>query len=309
MANKNIPLVFICDNNYVMPTIVAITSIELNKKENTNYQFIIITAGISEENKQLFSKLSDTGINIKLLPVTGDKYKAINAKTYVTTTSLYKFDLPELLKEYDKVLYLDGDIIVRGDLSDILNTDLTGLYAATVKDMYVMGDSKEHINLGLDNYFNAGIMLLNLSEMRKNNITQLLLKAKKDNASLKYMDQDAFNIVFTGKVKFLPPEYNCFADYLSKGAQPAIDRLFGKGHNLAQNWIVLHYTGRKPWNYYHFINPVWRSYYKQSVTVNKPLKYEDIRHPANYFMGVTRHYNHKIFYFGAITVKIRQNKI
>ena len=82
---------------------------------------------------------------------------------HVSSTDFFKFDLPDVLSDWDKVLYIDTDMIIQGDLSQLFNTDLGEAYIAAVKDMAGMALESHHNRLGLGNYFNAGMMLMNLN--------------------------------------------------------------------------------------------------------------------------------------------------
>ncbi|MCK7489743.1 MAG: hypothetical protein MZU79_05535 [Anaerotruncus sp.] len=89
---------------------------------------------------------------------------------YVTSAAYLKFDLPDLIPNQDKVLYLDGDIIIQKDLSDLFEINIKDYYAGAVKDIGLIDN-----DLNIKNYFNSGVMLLNLKLMRENNASTALL--------------------------------------------------------------------------------------------------------------------------------------
>ena len=109
-----------------------------------------------------------------------EKYNNLEKKDFpVSTAALFKFDLPNLLPDsIEKVLYLDGDIIVQGDLSELYSTDISDVYAGVVKDyrgLTLKGDFNERLKINHTAYFNSGVLLLNLSLLRNDNLPEKLL--------------------------------------------------------------------------------------------------------------------------------------
>ena len=126
---------------------------------------------------------------------------------HITRETYFRYMIAEVLPNIDSVLYLDGDTIVNGDISELFDTDLTNCYCAGVSDIYIesVGYKK---TLELDGlYINAGVILFNLDEMRKTNIAEKLFKLTAEN-NFEYQDQDAINVAFNGKIKELDCIYN-----------------------------------------------------------------------------------------------------
>jgi len=152
----------------------------------------------------------------------------------------YRLLISELLPdEISRVLYLDIDLIIDDNINDLFNVEMDSYYLAACADVY------EEINYRNLNqrwhraekikYFNAGVMYLNLSEIKKNicfndciNVIQIT------QGELPYMDQDILNYLLGEKVRYLKSEYNYVV-----GLQ-TIKR---------QRGIIYHYgTPEKPWN-------------------------------------------------------------
>ena len=108
----------------------------------------------------------------------------------------------------DKLLYLDCDILIQDDLSELFSMDIDDVYAAVTKDHFAKKLNYDKA-IGVENYFNSGVMLLNLKKMRKDNVYEKLLKAKQNDTLNQCVDQHALNQVFYKQVKFLSPAYNC----------------------------------------------------------------------------------------------------
>ena len=138
MEVKRIPIVMISDDNFVMQTCVAITSLCKNKKSATMYEVFIVMAECSEESARTFRQMEKEGCAITLVHASLEKYRDIKQLAHISIACLLKFDICELIPQYDKLLYLDGDIIVRGDLTELYDTELEDHYAAAVKELYCM---------------------------------------------------------------------------------------------------------------------------------------------------------------------------
>ncbi len=265
MHNNEISIVYICDEYYVMPTCVSIQSMHENKK-NSVYNIYILGIELSDTSKQLIKSVKLNNINIKLLDLE-NKYKQLNTThEYVSKSALFKFDIPLIFKDLDKILYLDSDTIILKDLSELFNTDITDYYAGVVKDLTSIFIFKDNERIGTQTYFNSGMMLLNLKNMRSDNISQKLLEYKLNSRSVKYMDQDCFNSVLAPKLKFLPPEYNYMTsnEYLYK--QKICERNFKEP-------VMVHLTPEKPWKNHRMpYAKEWDKYFKKSVC--KKLKLE-----------------------------------
>lgn len=252
-------LVFICDNNYALPTRTAINSVIKNKKPDTKLHIYIIAVDLTTENIKKFKTLATHNVSIEVIEKTNSFAHVGLDHIYVSKAALFKFSLPELLPD-DKVLYLDGDIIVQEDLSGLYNTNISGHYVAAVKDMAGMVLEKHHIRLNHHNYFNSGVMLLNLKKMRENNITEKLLEAKRKDTLGHFMDQDALNLVFKENVVYLPPIYNFMAANLTQFSTDEIKKFYNT-ETLASP-IVMHLTNViKPWNNINATNSeLWLQY-------------------------------------------------
>ena len=167
---------------------------------------------------------------------------------HITKETYFRYMIAEVLPNIDYVLYLDGDTIVNGDISELFDTDLTNCYCAGVSDIYIesVGYKK---TLGIDGlYINAGVILFNLDEMRRTNIAEKLFKLTSEN-NFKYQDQDAINVVFNGKIKELDCIYN-----------------FKRAHQKAfpekvPSAKIVHYVGpNKPWRKFT-LNRLKKLYY------------------------------------------------
>ncbi|MFA5195947.1 MAG: glycosyltransferase family 8 protein [Bacteroidales bacterium] len=278
----NVPVAFICDSHYVLPTAVAITSLICNKNPETYYDIYIIAADLAEAEIEKFYELRASRADIHIVKVSSKKFKDIPQFIHITSTSCFKFDLPNLIPNHHKVLYLDSDIIIQKDLNDLFETNIDDYYAAVVKDIGMV-DNDFHIK----DYFNSGVMLLNLKLMRKNNASTELFNYRRSTKNLTFMDQDCFNILFDKKVKLLPAIYNCcyniFMHYRGGYTLDYINKCFGTDYSSLDNIIkdsyIIHLASHeKPWIYFDsdFVRE-WEEYFKKSPFKLHKLKRKSVK--------------------------------
>lgn len=210
----NIPIFLSADNNYAPFIATTIASICDNTKSFCN--FYILDGGISEENKEKICELKQqfNNFSIEFFKIDTDKYfKNFITESYITMAAYYRLIIADLFPHLNKVLYLDVDIIAKGDISELYKTDLGESVLGAVRDQ---GD-KQYIaklkkNIEMDdssNYFNSGVLLINLKKWREQNITQKLFSIeKKYRGKLLCNDQDVLNKAFENNYKMLPQKFN-----------------------------------------------------------------------------------------------------
>ena len=245
-------IAFICDDNYVFPAQVAIKSLISNKKETADYTINVIGVNLSDNNKKNLEKLNTTGVKINLVNK-GDEFSDIKKfHPYISNAGLFKFQLAEIFKDLDKLLYLDCDILIQKDLSELFAEDVNDVYAAVIKD-HLAKVMKYDQATGVEDYFNSGVMLLNLKKMRENNVYEKLLQAKRNDKLNQCVDQHALNQVFYKQVKFLSPAYNCmtvnFEFFEDKDVAEFYGLTVSEYQKIKNTPTIIHLTnGQKPWN-------------------------------------------------------------
>ena len=278
MNNDVINIVFISDDHYIMPTCVAITSMIMNKNTDTKYHIYVLLAEVENENKNILENFAqnnnDSFVSIDIIIINDNKYKNIMNSGHVSSAALFKFDIANIFPNLDKVLYLDSDIIILKDLSELFTTDISNFYAGVIKDFIAIQLRKHHLRLGTEYYFNSGVLLLNTKKLREENASEKLLDYKL--AQKKgFMDQDAFNYVFNEKVKFLPHKYNYMITNDNYFDRKAINDFYE--YDLLDDDInILHITYKKPWDkntisYNKYYDYFWHYYQYTNWFKNNPM--------------------------------------
>lgn len=279
MNNTVIPIVLTSDENYAPYMYVTILSILKNKKNSTVYDiYILIDKIFSKRTMHKFNQLEQkykTKFNYVEM---GDKYSSIEMKiNHITTPTYYRLSIPELLKKYNKAIYLDTDVIVLKDLSEYFNINVSEYYIAGVRAAaYQLNDSnKEYYNnIGLkdmSNYINAGVTLWNLDKIRNTPYKQQELH-ELTKKRLKSQDQDVINIAFKDQIKILSPKYNLMTKYPDLAEKS--DKIYKK---YSEIWdkkqideavdapVIIHYANpEKPWNRKVWLDSYWWEYAKKS---------------------------------------------
>lgn len=181
--------------------------------------------------KSFVKKIDATEVFVKNLPKK-------NMGSYFTPCSmlrLYADKVPEIAK-LDRVLYLDYDVVCRKDLKKFYDTNLDGIEAAGVLDIY--GKNFYHYNFPKTDYMNSGVMLFNMDECKK---TKMFEKAVGLCAKRWMMlaDQAALNKSIK-KRKLMPRKYN------EQGERPREDTVLHHFSNNFKFWPYFRVQKVKP---------------------------------------------------------------
>ena len=258
-----IPIAMATDNNYVYPTLVSMTSMLENKNKDTRLEFHIMLSGkVTGENKEKFKKLikyfPDCSVNLIDMK---DRFSRVQVGGHMTTPTYYRLNLPSLLPQYDKILYIDGDTVVNKDLWELFDTDINEYYIAGVLDLVFANnradDNSQYAKkLGIYNmgrYINAGLIFMNTRIMREEKLEKMFLEyiPTLSKRGLGLQDQDTINAVCYEKIKLLNPTYNAqlIVDWPKTLPNYAMDFCSQEEwDSFLKNPIVLHWNGpNKPW--------------------------------------------------------------
>ena len=197
-----------CDENYSKLAGVSIASILKSADEKDNLHFYILDNGIKQESKNKILELKKIKeCEITFATVNEELFKTLQLpkqKGYLSISAYFRFCMPSLFKDVDKILYIDCDVIATSSLAEFFNTDLTGKLAAVIKDtscetnQKILGFKPEEI------YFNSGVMLVNLEKFRQDGIEKKLFEVSEQG----YDDQDSLNIVLKNQTIVVDDTWN-----------------------------------------------------------------------------------------------------
>ena len=202
------------DDNYAPYMGMAIFSILKNAAPRDKFHFYLLDNKISTANKQKIDSLREKyPFDLTYLPLDEKLFSQCDVKRTQWTLSIFgRYLIPKLIPE-DKVLYLDCDVMVRGSLRELWDTDISEYYIAGVPDYNVIFRGRLKERFGADfkteEYVNSGVLLINNKKWREENLFEKLLSYSIENAGLlQYPDQDAINFICRDHKKRLPDCYN-----------------------------------------------------------------------------------------------------
>lgn len=261
-TEKNVPIV-IATNDYYAPYIsTLLLSIREHASETNNYDILVLSHDIREDNKKNLLDTLKEKKNFSLrFTDPGSLLDGYDLYTrgHFSVETYYRLVLPEMLSSYDKILYIDVDMIAVADLAELYHTDVEGYLLAAAYDPDTAGlyngfqpDKKAYMDkeLALENpyhYFQAGTLLMNLKEFRRTFTTKEILDVAASK-EWQLLDQDILNKLCEHKVKILDMSWNVMYDYAGVRIRQII--------RLAPEWLYLEYMeARKHPKIIHYAGP------------------------------------------------------
>lgn len=293
---NSINIVFASNDNYALPTLVAIYSLIANSSESNNYDIVVFESDISDINKNLIQNLSDGYNNVSIRFFNTKKFFEefdYFHYSYISVDTYSRLFIPDVMSAYDKVVYLDSDVIINTDIAELYNIDLDNNAIAGNRNYILITSYRKKPEfqnyydnkLGINNIatcINAGVLVMDLNKLRKIDLFGCGLELLKKYKALLYADEDIINKVCQGKIKYLSSSWNW--RYL-------IDNALIFDHHLlsfAQEWAqglysqkIIHYLSKeKPWNeprvYY---GEIWWDWAKKTPVYQTLLRKYFDEHP------------------------------
>ncbi|MCQ2735088.1 MAG: glycosyltransferase family 8 protein [Alphaproteobacteria bacterium] len=285
---QNQHIYFCADHNYLPFTSATMASILANSSANTKQTFHIISDDITDNDIIKLQNMNDIKkCDVILHKIHKEEFEQCNDMDfgYLSLGSLYRFKIADFFpKDADKVLYLDGDMIVTSPLDDLFATDLENNFAAVVEEKGAI--QVQNLQLQSGKYFNAGMILFNTKKFIGHDLLKEALEYYSQNKEkILFHDQDILNGLWDTQTKFIEQKYNV----------PSFVKHF-------KNPVIIHYTGfvKKPWHTYcrHPLKNEWLKYaqmspYKKSA--NELLIFKIKRFLSNLFY-FSKDPTHKKYY-------------
>lgn len=213
-----IPVFFASDDGYLPFLAVSVRSLIDNASPDYMYRIHVLNMGLTPS---LFAPILEMQQeNVRILPVNVSAEIAplaerMHLRDYYTLAIYYRLFIAELFPQYDKALYLDADIAVNGDISELYRVDLGNRILGAVPDDVVNGhkDFRVYAEEGLGivprKYFNSGVLLMNLAEFRRQRISgQFSHLLQTYHFETVAPDQDYLNVICRGQVLYLEKGWN-----------------------------------------------------------------------------------------------------
>lgn len=215
---KEIPIFFAVDDGYCPFLAVALQSLTDNCSDENRYLIKILNTDISSENRRKIAKYERNNVDIEFVDLNYYIQKIkdkLYTRDYYSKTTYFRLFIPNLYPQYDKALYLDSDIVILDDIADLYNIDMgNDLVAAAPDDVIqfnevfrvyaekVVGVADYH------RYFNAGVLLMNLHQLRTFKFQEKFLFLLDRIKFAVAQDQDYLNRLCKGRVKLIDRVWN-----------------------------------------------------------------------------------------------------
>lgn len=213
-SQNRIPIFFAVDDEYTPFLAVALESLIDNASRENYYLIKVLYTNITEENQKKIKKYERENVNIEFVDLNYyiNKVKdKLYTRDYYSKTTYFRLFIPELYPQYDKALYLDSDIVILSDIANLYNIDMKDNLVAAAPDdvIQTIGVFQEYAEkvVGVAdyrNYFNAGILVMNLDELRKFNFQEKFLYLLETVKFSVAQDQDYLNRLCKGRIKLIP---------------------------------------------------------------------------------------------------------
>jgi lipopolysaccharide biosynthesis glycosyltransferase len=275
-----IHIVCCTDENYAFNfPVIAQSILEHHTKEEVAFHLLhsVLTSSTAEKIDRY---AAEKGFAFSRYLLDDSVFVSLPQIAYFTIAIYYRLLIPELFpKEFDKVLYLDMDVIVEGRLDELWNVDLAGKGAAVVED----GAPKHLGEHSPKRYFNSGVMLINLDYWRERNVKEQAIDFMvRHRDILRFPDQDALNVVLENDLTYLPEKWNYHLNLDRRFLKQALKGQIAR----EQAPVIVHFNQKvKPWMYHcrHPYTPRYWQLLKKTSFKDYKLKNKSFINSLFYF--------------------------
>ncbi len=246
MKKNVIPIFFAIDDGYAPFLAVALQTLISNASEDNYYVIKVLYFNISIENEKKILKYKKENIDIEFINIK-NHMQSISSKLYTrdyySKSTYFRLFIPDLFPEYDKALYLDSDIAILSDIANLYNIDIENNLLGVIPDgsVRLIDEFKEYVErvVGVydyKNYFNAGILVMNLKELRRIDFQEKFIYLLDTIKFRVAQDQDYLNRICKGRVKIIDDSWDKMP--------------FKELYDENQKLNLIHYNlTLKPWHY------------------------------------------------------------
>lgn len=337
--DNGVNVVFSCDKNYVSYLAVTLSSIIENSSLNNDYDIVILHQDIYDYQKRFILSLcrEHPNVSIRFFNMTNyitdfglDRLFTVN---HITISAYFRLFVGKIFSEYKKIIYLDCDLILTTDIAQLFFIDIQEYPIAAAADvtisnsLYTTGFNQGAWNyfkkymfetLGFSNqknYFNSGVMLIDIEKFNSVELDYLFDLAKRNNKF--FHDQNVLNAAFEDNYFQLPQEWNFQWNIKFHSINGCYKKMLPNDIlTLYEEYdvmpAIIHYTSHeKPWNNpYHSFADIWWKYARkspfyeillknltknsQTVSMNLDLNKSILLQIFNYKKDKLRYYRYKI---------------
>lgn len=263
MADQPIRIIFGVDGSYSQHLAVTLASLLENNPEN-RFEVQVVTLNMAQADRWKIEALAARFDNAVLAfrPFDISRYSHFRTDNHISHASYLRIFIPEILPDsVEKVLYLDCDLVVRHDIAPLWRTELGDNVLGGVRNPFFVRHGDLEMPPGAD-YFNAGVLLMNLKRWRELDGTARLIRfIERHHDHLWAHDQDALNAVFCGQIRELAPFWN-FQTAMLWSEPDGLSLSYPQYRALLADPGIVHYTTpSKPWHFSN-LHPYKETYFQ-----------------------------------------------
>ena len=245
LRENEIPIFFATDDNYAPFLTVCLKSLLDNASKDYFYKIYVLTTNLSVQLQGRIKQVLTPNSTIEFISLKNELDKIsdlFHLRDYYSKETYYRFFIPDLFPDYDKVLYLDCDTIILGDISELYNENIKDYFVAAAQEevmqtVPLFGEyTRKVLGVPTEQYFNAGVLLINNKRFLKFKIAEKFVELSKQYVFRVTQDEDYLNVLCKKRVKIVDLGWNKTAY-----KNPAFDDKNLKLVHYKINW--------KPWHY------------------------------------------------------------
>lgn len=314
---NNVNVLFCFDSKFWRMAAVSMESLLSKCNDTTRVKIYCMVAPGTEGHEEIekIVKSHKTGIGLVWREIKEEENPFQNYEfSRWSPVIFYRCIAHRIFKDIDKILYLDSDILVCRDISELFNIDISDYVLGGVRDMAPVNDkyhpqgilirnfSEKYLNNGP--YINSGVLLINLKKIAE--YENLLFETK---VPLYYPDQDLLNAAFAGKIKILPLKYN-----LAPGVPvPTIFKPDEVHEAMLGGHVIIHCYSVKPFDYEHAPEQLYKIFSEHATNIGMDPKMfleQEKQHEAKrikdtFIPNVKIQNNMILFYHNGEEIKIK----
>lgn len=243
---ENIPIFFSVDNSFAPYLIVCLTSLIKNSSEYYHYTVHVLYTDLRPELIEAIEGLSVDHVEIKTcdaIAYARTISDRLPIRDYYSAATYYRLFIAEMFPQYDKVLYLDADTIILGNVADLYHTDIGDNYVGACNELVMAqvkecGDYVEQC-LGIDRnlYFNAGVLVINAAKFREKRILERFFALLNFYDFKITQDEDYLNVLCKDHVKLIKQVWD-------------VETFMETIYSPSEFKIVHYIMATKPWHFH-----------------------------------------------------------
>lgn len=212
-----IPVFYAADKNYLPYLAVSISSLKDNANKKYRYEIYVLTSDKELAATDKLKRYEDEDFSVTFVDVTlylEDVKNSLQLRDYYTGATYYRIFIASMFPDFEKALYIDADTVLLGDVSELFNVNIKDSLIGAIPDGAVAAVeefqiyTRETLGIEAENYFNAGVILMNLTKFREEDFYGKFCDLLKKYKFCVAQDQDYLNVLCKDKVTYIGTEWN-----------------------------------------------------------------------------------------------------